>query len=150
MRERFRKCHSGSGIVPIARGLLRGQRGVSLIEVLVAVAILGLISTAYLSALVSSSKTQNVDQTLASAMHFAESQMEYVMKRPYAVSYPPDIKTAEISSKYPGYSVAISANEVNPGDASLQRICVTVSHDGRPIIMSVSDDCTLASYKVQT
>ena len=148
MRERFRKCHSSSGIVPIARGLLGGQRGVSLIEVLVAVAILGLISTAYLSALVSSSKTQNVDQTLASAMHLAESQMEYVMNQPYAVSYAP----APIPSEYAdaGYLVAISANEVNPGDASLQKICVTVSHSGRPIIMSVSDDCTLASYKVQT
>lgn len=145
MRERFRKCHSDSGIVPIGRGLLGGQRGVSLIEVLVAVAILGLISTAYLSALVSSSKTQNVDQTLASAMHLAESQMEYVMNQPYAVSYAP----APIPSEYAGYLVAISANEVNSGDASLQRIRVTVSHDGRPIIMSVSDDCTLADYKVE-
>jgi prepilin-type N-terminal cleavage/methylation domain-containing protein len=147
MRERLRKCHGGSGIVSGARGLLGGQRGVSLIEVLVAVAILGLISTAYLSALVSSSKTQNVDQTLASAMHLAQSQMEYVMKQPYAVSYASD---AAISSKYAGYSVAISANEVNPGDASLQKIRVTVSHSGRPIIMSVSDNCTLADYRVET
>ena len=147
MRVRFRKCHSGSGIVPIARGLLGGQRGVSLIEVVVAVAILGLISTAYLSALVSSSKTQNVDQTLASAMHLAESQMEYVMNQPYAVSYASD---AAISSNYPGYSVAISATNVTSRDASLQKICVTVSHGVRPIIMSAADDCTLASYKVQT
>ena len=147
MRERFRKSHSGSGIVSGARGLLGGQRGVSLIEVLVAVAILGLISTAYLSALVSSSKTQNVDQTLASAMHLAESQMEYVMNQPYAVSYASD---AAISSKYAGYSVAISVTDVTSRDASLQKICVTVSHGVRPIIMSVPDNCTLASYKVQT
>jgi hypothetical protein len=96
---------------------------------------------------VSSSKTQNVDQTLASAMHLAESQMEYVMNQPYAVSYASD---AAISSKYAGYSVAISVTDVTSRDASLQKICVTVSHSGRPIIMSAADDCTLASYKVQT
>jgi len=144
MREPLRNCHIGRRIVARGRGLLGNQRGVSLVEVLVAIAILGIVASAYLTALASSSRTQNVNQELASAAHLAQSQMEYVMSESYAASYTP----ASIPSQYYGYSVTIDVTDVSSRDATLQKICVTVSHGDKLIILA--DGCTLASYKVQT
>ena len=67
------------------KSLLKNEEGISLIEVLVALAILALIGVGFLSALATSSKAIIIADTRTTAESLARSQMEYVKDQPYSV-----------------------------------------------------------------
>jgi prepilin-type N-terminal cleavage/methylation domain-containing protein len=60
----------------ITSRILREQRGLSLLEILVAVGVLAVIGTAFLSALTTSSKSVGLYEVRVNAMNLAQSQME--------------------------------------------------------------------------
>ena len=68
---------------------MKSERGASLIETLVALALLGIIGVVFLSALATTSNARFISDERASAIILAESQMENVKKQYYTFSYDP-------------------------------------------------------------
>ena len=113
---------------------MRNESGVSLIETVIALALLGIIGVAFLGALATTSSTRTIADEHASARILAESQMEEIKKQTYAFSYDP----VPIPAEYPGYSATIDVDNMRNGN--IQKITVTVRHHNR-------DVAELESYK---
>ena len=73
----------------------------------------------------------------------AASQMEYVKNQPYALSYSPDPTVYDSGTdqftSYPGYSAAISVTDAAERDSRIQKVTVTISHNGA--VAATLDDC---------
>jgi prepilin-type N-terminal cleavage/methylation domain-containing protein len=121
----------------------QAEKGFSLIETLVSLAIIAIIAVGFLISLASGIQGVSITDERQTAISIAEHQMEYVKKTLYASSYLPDTIPAE----YAGYSVAINTNDVTGGDGNIQKIQITVSYQGEPIIMNGSS--TLECYKLK-
>jgi len=122
--------------------------GFTLIEVLVAVAVLGIIATTFLTSLTTTYKSVIVADEQTKAESLVRSEMEYVKDSEYwtfGFSYripdtpdnpPPwDPTRTSLDSKYEGYSVQAAGTPIDPtsGDAlppdqdeSIQRIHIEV------------------------
>ena len=116
---------------------LRSQKGVSIVETLIAVAILGTAVLAFIISLsVGSVATNQLDkQTIAQQL--AQTQMEYVKNYPYnpiATTYP-------VLTPPATYSVTVGVTGASGGDTNIQNITVTVSKDGVNVL-------TVNDYKV--
>ncbi|MFA5316672.1 MAG: type II secretion system protein [Dehalococcoidales bacterium] len=114
---------------------MKSERGASLIETVIALALLGIISAAFLSALATSSNARNIADVQVSARILAETQMEELKKQTYAFSY----NATPIPDEYPGYTALIEADSLRNGN--IQMITVTIEHYGKEITH-------LESYKV--
>ena len=125
----------------------RDERGMTLIETLVAVAILGAVGVVFLSGLAASSKAVMVSQERVAAESLAKSQMEYVKSSTYDDVNNPPVYGVDPNLPIPdGYSISVSAErkdpaEDGPGDDGLQEITVTVDREGDTAF-------TLTAYKV--
>jgi len=123
--------------------LLREQRGIGFIETLVALAILGAITVAFLSGLTTASRATFIADEQTTAESLARGQMEWVKHASYeedATQYPP----ASIPSggDYVNYSVVITAEPLHDPDDGIQKITVAIKHSDKTIIV-------LESYKRQ-
>lgn len=116
---------------------LRGERGVSLVECLVAVALLGTAIVAALSALSTGMLAVGTADENAIARSLARSQMEYIKGYPYdsnATSYP-DVDTNSSIALPDGFSVSNDVSSVNGTDSNIQEITVTVSREGETLLV---------------
>ncbi len=111
------------------------QRGFSLIEVLVAMALLAGAGIAIIIALGTASKGVSTADERETAKNIAEMQLEYIMNQPYAESYPAKMMD------YPGYSILTGADgriatEAVPAriDGNIQKITITVLHESKQIL----------------
>ena len=128
-------------------GRLKGsETGVTLIETLVALALIGIISVAFLSGLATAAKATFIADEQATAESLARSQIEYVKNQDYIDYDDPDheeyeeVETPDNSN----YDIEIDAIPINPdtGQAQgIQRITVTVMRDGDLVL-------TVDGYKV--
>ena len=114
---------------------MKNEKGFTLIEVLVALALLGIIGVAFLSALATASMGLMITDERETANNLAESQMEYVKDQDYAYSYAP----APIPDEYATYSATIDAESLE--DGNIQKITVTINHQEKEVL-------TLEGYKV--
>jgi len=118
------------------------ESGMTLIETVVALAILGTIVVTFLSGLITTSKAAFIFDEQATAESLARSQMEWAQNADYvydAVQYSP---TSIPSGKdYINYSATITAESLNNPDDGIQKITVTVKHFGEIVTK-------LQSYKV--
>lgn len=113
---------------------IKGEKGMTLIETIAAVALLGLIGASFLSGLATTSTARVTADVRASSKILAEAIMENVKKQEYAPTYDFDIPP-----EYLGYTATINATkERNNG---IELITVTIQHKG-------DDVYTLQSYKV--
>ena len=120
----------------------QNEAGVTLLETLVALAILGIIVAAFLNGLATNSKATIIADERATAGSLAWSQMEYVKTLDYvydAAEYTPvPIPDGE---DYSGYSVTIGAEPLHDTDDGIQKIMVAIERHGKQVI-------TLEGYKV--
>ena len=117
------------------KAFIKDQRGFTLIEVILAIALLGIIAVAFLGAMGTGSLALFIADERATAESLARSQMEYVKNQGYKV-----VESYETIEPPAGYDIKLDPPPVQlePG---LQKITVTVSHHGKPVV-------TLEGYKV--
>jgi len=128
--------------------LKRNEVGVTLIETLIALALLGIITAPFLSGLAAASKATYIGDEQANAESLARSQMEYVKGLNYIDYSVPGHEEYELIETPADYSVEVAAVPIDPdtGEASvedqgIQKITVTVSHAGKSLV-------TVENYKV--
>jgi prepilin-type N-terminal cleavage/methylation domain-containing protein len=112
----------------------KGEKGFSFIEVVIALAVLGIIAVGFLSGLATGAKGLLTADERETANNLAAAQMEYVKDQPYAVSY---LKSLEILNEYPGYDVGIATTSLEGGN--IQKIEVAVSHQNKPEVITIED-----------
>ena len=110
---------------------LRGRIGISLIETVVALGILGLIGVAFLTALSTTSKSTDLYQQRVTAASLAQSQLEIVKAAPYDDIPPYYGDVSSPVSVPPGYNITISTVQQEVGK---QEITVAVSRDGHSLL----------------
>ncbi len=95
---------------------MKNEKGFALIEVIIAIALLGIISAAFLGALATASKAIFVSDERATAESLARSQMEYVKNETY-INYsenPHDVYGEITPPVGEGYSIDSTAVPFNP------------------------------------
>jgi len=123
-------------------GLNRRELGITFLETVIALAILGAVSVSFLNGLASASKAVFIVDKKTTAQSIAQSQMEWVKNASYsynATSYSavpiPDGKD------YLQYSSVVSAEPVHTPDDGIQKITVSVQRSGESVYF-------LQGYKV--
>jgi len=121
--------------------LFREQRGIGLVETLVALVLLGLVGVALLNGLTTSSKAVIVSQEDVAAESLANSQVEYIKTQNYipVAQYNPPSKcyqkiTIPVDLAGKGYTIDINTPQtvIPPtlGPFELQSIKVVIKHNG--------------------
>jgi len=118
-----------------------------MLEVLISLALIGIVVAGILSALATSSRATITNDVQTTAQNLAEGQMEYVRTQLYdGVNNPPQYQV--LADLPVSYSVSCTAVRLDPeGDGSddddgLQRITVTVNFNN---VMAT----TVEAYRVQ-
>ena len=118
---------------------MKKERGFAFIEVVISLAIIGIVAVGFLSGLATASKGLLTADERETAKNLAEAQMEYVKNQPYSVSYSP---SAAILAEYDGYEVFISTTPLQE-DGNIQMINITVDHQSKAEVVK------LENYKVR-
>jgi Tfp pilus assembly protein PilV len=116
---------------------LLNQKGIGLVEALIAVAILGTAVIAFVVSLSVGSLASNELNKETNAQGLAQAQMEYTKSYPYN----PEATTYPVLTPPATYSVTVNVSPVPGADMNIQKIAVTVSKDGVILL-------TVYGYKV--
>jgi len=111
---------------------MKSEKGISLIEVLVALALLGIISASFLGAVATTSTARVTADERASAKILAEGLMDTIKKDTYKTSY-----NITIPEEFVGYSANLTVTNGN----NIQELTFLIKHRNRDVL-------TLESYKV--
>ncbi len=140
------------------RSFLNGKsKGFGLIEALIAMAILGAISAAFLNSLATAYKADTIANERTSAESLARSEFEYIKDSDYwnyGFSYeipappgntPPwDANHTDLADTYQGYSVEVTGQQIIPAthtpyggpDMGIQQITVEIYNQGKLLLSS--------------
>ncbi len=118
---------------------IRCESGATLVETLVALAVLSTVVVTFLAGISTTSKAAFLVDTRATAMSLAQSQMEWAQSANYTSEYSPPSQPSR--KDYINYSTNITTQSVNGTDDSIQKIIVTVKRSGETVIK-------LEGYKV--
>lgn len=138
-----------------ARGLslARSQKGLSLVEVLIAMAILGVVAVVFLSSLATSSKATIIADERTNAESLSRSELEHIKNSAYDnINNPPQYSLDPDIDIPDGYNIDIEAVRLDPeddgieDDDGIQKITVEVYRQDGPtpspqdtLILSASD-----------
>jgi len=117
-------------LAKLKRALVGGREGVALVEVLVAVAILGITLVVFLSAVSTGSVGVAKTEERVTAENLARSQLEYTKSQTYLAapaSYPTVTPPA-------GYAISAEAASIPDADSAIQKITVSVTRDGETLV----------------
>jgi prepilin-type N-terminal cleavage/methylation domain-containing protein len=128
---------------------MKSEKGFSLVETIIALALLGIVAVAFLGGLSTASKVIFTADERATAESLARTQMEYVRNQPYSsaswdytvTSSPPPNSTDPpswydaskpnpplLSSDYAGYTVIVNVVLLHSTDDGIQKVIVLVYH----------------------
>jgi len=113
----------------IIRHVTGNAHGMTLFEVLIALAILGIVEGAFLGALQTSQISSTINRDRISAESLAKSQMDYVLAAPY--TDPPSYTPLTDPAGYKTYLTPVRFNPLNPGitpgaESGIQKIMVEI------------------------
>jgi prepilin-type N-terminal cleavage/methylation domain-containing protein len=128
----------------MSKNRFASREGFTLVEVLVAVALLSLLGATFIGGLTLSSRVLIHGDTRETSRDIAQAQLEFVQNQTFValtlnVTSSP-YNTAPIPSQNSGYSAAVTA--ISETDVKIQKITVTVSQGG-------ANAFTLEGKKVQ-
>jgi prepilin-type N-terminal cleavage/methylation domain-containing protein len=144
-------------LAEVAGGIKRNSHGFSLIEALIAMAILGAISAAFLNSLATAYKADALADQRTSAESLVRSEFEYIKDSPYQaygfsyeIPVPPgtpppwDAGYTDLADGYQGYSVEVTGQQLIPAthtpysgpDMGIQQITVEVYYQGELLLSS--------------
>jgi type II secretory pathway pseudopilin PulG len=112
----------------------QGQKGLGLVETLVAVAILGTSVVAFVVALSAGSIAAGEQEKETIAQSLAQTQVEYTKNYPFN----PGASTYPTIAKPAGYTISVGVSSVPGTDVNIQKITVTILRDSVNLLM-VSD-----------
>ena len=115
---------------------MRSEKGFSLIEVIISLALLGIIGVSFLGSLGTASTVTLSLDVRETAKALAETQIEYIKRLDFGTSYTP----APIPVEYAGFTVSLNAAPLR--DSNIQKLTVTVHHQGNYVLK-------LEDYKVR-
>ena len=115
----------------------KGEKGISLLETVIAVAIMGIITVAFLSALATTSSARAINDERTAAKILAEGIIENIKAEDYSPTY--DAYDAVDPPEFAGYTVDVTTAAERNGN--IQKITVAISHQGHEVL-------TLEGYKV--
>lgn len=123
----------------IKSGLLRDQRGFSLLEVLVAVSILAFIGVAVVQGLTTVSRSTAITDEKSVAGNLATGYIDSIKGLDYAATYPTAGQNITIPSQY---SVVVDITFSSNGTTwsyvytgqTLQKIRILISRESRPVL----------------
>jgi prepilin-type N-terminal cleavage/methylation domain-containing protein len=127
--------------------LIKRERGFSFIEVVIALAVLGIIAVGFLSGLGTASKGLLIADERETANNLAEAQIENLKQQAYdSINNPPQYSLMPgIPSNYSIDQPLASRLDPNldgfDNDDGIQKLTVTVRHNGKEVL-------TLEDYKV--
>ena len=113
---------------------MRGEKGISLLETILALAILGIVSVTFLGATATTSTARVTADERASGKILAESLLETIKKMDYASSY-----NITVPDEFAGYAANITVQNIK--NNNIQQVFVTIERRNREVL-------TLESYKV--
>ena len=126
-------------------GTMKSEKGFTFIEVVIGLAIMGIIAVGFIGGLGTAAKGLMITDERETANNLAEAQMENVKNQDYDdLNNPPEyLKLPYIP---PGYDINITAERLdrdtppNPNDDDgVQKITVTVDHQGKPAVITLED-----------
>jgi prepilin-type N-terminal cleavage/methylation domain-containing protein len=112
---------------------MKSEKGYTLIEVIVALAILGFISASFLTGVATTSSARVTADERASAKILAEGLMDTVKKLPYSASYDDEIT---IPDEFIGYTANCTVIDMN----NIQKLTIAIEHRNHTVL-------TLENYK---
>jgi type II secretory pathway pseudopilin PulG len=126
-----------------AKGWLQDEKGVGLVESLVAVAILGIAAVVFVAALSTESIAVREEDQQVVAQSLAQAQLEYVKSYPYdsgATTYPYVDTYGATYNPNPvtlpeGYTISVEVASIPDTDTDIQKITVTISREGDDILI---------------
>ena len=126
---------------------LRGsERGMALIETLVALAILGLVAVAFINGLATVAKATYITEVRTTAESLTRSEAEYLKSQSYIYYTPGHGEYLSITPPA-GYNIEVAVVPIHPvtklpltfeQDEGLQKLTVTIRHKGETVI-SIED-----------
>lgn len=125
---------------------MKNEKGFTLIGVVIALAILGVIAAGFLSGLAGASRALFTADERTTSNNLAESQMEDVKNQDYDYTNDPP-QYALLLDIPDGYDIEVAAVRLDPegdgfdDDDGIQKITVAIDHHGREVMI-------LEDYKV--
>ena len=128
-------------------GWVQRQSGFTLFEVLIAVAILGVIGVGFITALDTNKRGNRVVDEQVTAVNLITTRMEIIQQQTFADNYAFAVDNMTVPVQY---DVSIEYKFSDDGEIwtdnstgkTLQRIIVSVSREGRPVF-------SMCSYKMK-
>jgi len=124
------------------------SKGLSAIEVIIALAVLGIIAAAFLSGLATTLNATRIADEHSTAQSLAQSQMEYVKSQGYDSTNNPPQYSVDPNLPIPnGYTIEVAPERLDPkgdgtgNDDGIQKITITIKHGDKVVL-------TLEDYKV--
>jgi len=127
------------------KGWVQDQRGLGLVESLVAVAILGVAVVAFVMALSAGTVAVGECNQQVVAQSLARTQLEYIKPQDYipTADYDPDNPDVSYNTvdSPEGYDISVEVDSIPDTDTNIQKIAVTIS-------LGDEDILTVEDYKV--
>ena len=114
--------------------VFRDEEGLTLVESLIAVAIVGVALVAFAVALSTGSIAVWESDQEVTVQSLARTQMEYIKGYPYD----PDATTYPTVNATDNYSISVAVTSVPDTDTNIQKVTANISRDGQ-VLLTVED-----------